>query len=288
MRNAEFFMKKRESKASISIIIALLLILISAGYIYFDAMQSDNNLKKDKIIDKSSDYEGNKDYYSSELLIESSEDEKLLWPLSISKYAYLGYPDIDKDGNASNCKLPGYTGHEGTDIDLSLADMKNNISVLAALDGEVLWIFEGKYDLCPANHPDCKAPSKKDAPGLSSGYRVCSELGDYYPYGTKIDSWFWCFDSGNVIVIKHDNNPKVFATIYGHLKNNSITIKPGDYVKKGQKIAEVGSAGKSSGPHLHFEVWGRAFYDPVDPWAGSCGPNYNHSLWQNQTKYQTK
>jgi murein DD-endopeptidase MepM/ murein hydrolase activator NlpD len=46
----------------------------------------------------------------------------------------------------------------------------------------------------------------------------------------------------------------------------------------------VGSSGKSDIPHLHFEVWQRAFYDSVDPWQGECGPNFNNSLWQNQTK----
>jgi murein DD-endopeptidase MepM/ murein hydrolase activator NlpD len=46
-------------------------------------------------------------------------------------------------------------------------------------------------------------------------------------------------------------------------------------------LAEVGSAGNSSGPHLHFEVWGRTYYDPVEPWAGTCGPNTGPSLWKN-------
>ncbi len=73
------------------------------------------------------------------------------------------------------------------------------------------------------------------------------------------------------------NNPGIFATRYDHLKNGSILVKPGDYVVAGQKIAEVGSAGRTSGPHLHFEVWSD-YYKPIDPWSASCG--LNESLWQ--------
>ena len=57
---------------------------------------------------------------------------------------------------------------------------------------------------------------------------------------------------GNYIVIKHDENS---YSMYGHLKNQSaIGLKVGDKVKKGQKIASVGTSGSSFFPHLHFEV----------------------------------
>jgi murein DD-endopeptidase MepM/ murein hydrolase activator NlpD len=74
----------------------------------------------------------------------------------------------------------------------------------------------------------------------------------------------------------------VFATRYDHLRTNSILVSPGEFVSKGQKIAEVGSAGASTSPHLHFEVWGTGFYELADPWAGSCGPNFDSPLWYYQ------
>ena len=55
--------------------------------------------------------------------------------------------------------------------------------------------------------------------------------------------------------------------------------RPGDVVTRGQKLAEVGSAGSSTTPHLHFEVWGTGFYELTEPWAGACGPNLGPSLW---------
>ena len=65
---------------------------------------------------------------------------------------------------------------------------------------------------------------------------------------------------GNTIIIDHGNG---LWTLYAHIRKGGILVKAGDVVKKGQKIAEVGSTGNSTGPHLHFEV--RLDEKPVDP-----------------------
>lgn len=44
--------------------------------------------------------------------------------------------------------------------------------------------------------------------------------------------------------------------IYGHVKHSGILVKAGDRVRAGQQIGVVGNEGQSTGPHLHFEVWG--------------------------------
>ncbi|MFW2210750.1 peptidoglycan DD-metalloendopeptidase family protein [Corynebacterium amycolatum] len=44
--------------------------------------------------------------------------------------------------------------------------------------------------------------------------------------------------------------------IYGHMRHADILVRKGDRVKAGQLIARVGNEGQSTGPHLHFEVWG--------------------------------
>ena len=54
---------------------------------------------------------------------------------------------------------------------------------------------------------------------------------------------------GNLIIIRGDDG---YTTIYAHNRRNHVSV--GKRVKRGQKIAEVGSTGRSSGPHLHFEV----------------------------------
>lgn len=56
---------------------------------------------------------------------------------------------------------------------------------------------------------------------------------------------------GNCVIINHGNG---LWTLYGHIRNGGIMVEKGQEVKKGEKIAEVGSTGQSTGNHLHFEV----------------------------------
>tara|TARA_B110000263_G_C15204006_1_gene462009 strand:- start:554 stop:1039 length:486 start_codon:yes stop_codon:yes gene_type:complete len=61
----------------------------------------------------------------------------------------------------------------------------------------------------------------------------------------------WCGGGGNCIKIKHNTT---YSTVYAHMKNFAGGIKVGVRVKQGQIIGYVGSTGKSTGPHLHYEV----------------------------------
>jgi len=63
---------------------------------------------------------------------------------------------------------------------------------------------------------------------------------------------------GHMIIVEHDGE---LTTVYGH--NSQLLVKVGDRVKAGQTIARLGSTGRSSGPHLHFEV--REEGGAVDP-----------------------
>jgi murein DD-endopeptidase MepM/ murein hydrolase activator NlpD len=65
-------------------------------------------------------------------------------------------------------------------------------------------------------------------------------------------------DRGNAVVIDHGNG---LETRYHHLGEMNVT--PGQTITKGDKIGTVGSTGKSTGPHVHFEV--RDLGEPIDP-----------------------
>lgn len=68
----------------------------------------------------------------------------------------------------------------------------------------------------------------------------------------------WALDLGNLIIIYHGDD---LFTYYGH--NERLLVTEKTFVKKGAPIALLGSSGKSSGPHLHFEIWSGGA--PVDP-----------------------
>lgn len=63
---------------------------------------------------------------------------------------------------------------------------------------------------------------------------------------------------GYMIIVRHDNG---IETLYAHNANNFVDV--GEEVLQGQKIAKMGSSGRSTGRHLHFEV--RIDGQPVDP-----------------------
>lgn len=66
--------------------------------------------------------------------------------------------------------------------------------------------------------------------------------------GTVIKSG-WAGDYGKVVEIDHGNG---FRTVYGHL--DAMLVREGQKVSRGERVGLVGSTGRSTGPHLHYEV----------------------------------
>lgn len=63
---------------------------------------------------------------------------------------------------------------------------------------------------------------------------------------------------GNVVEVDHGNG---YKTLYAH--NSRLTVREGNLVRAGQEVAKAGSSGRSTGAHVHFEVWERG--NPVNP-----------------------
>lgn len=64
---------------------------------------------------------------------------------------------------------------------------------------------------------------------------------------------------GKVVILKHAG---AYRSVYAHARR--LFVEKGDFVERGQKIAEVGSTGRATGPHLHFEIRrGEVAHDPL-------------------------
>ena len=59
----------------------------------------------------------------------------------------------------------------------------------------------------------------------------------------------WLGDYGKVVIVKHAG---LYRSVYAHAR--ALHVKKGEFVEKGRRIAEVGTTGRSTGAHLHFEI----------------------------------
>lgn len=73
-----------------------------------------------------------------------------------------------------------------------------------------------------------------------------------------VDKTGWDDIFGNFVQIKNDK----FSIFYGHLQK--VLVKKGQTIKKGEIVGTVGNTGKSSAPHLHYEIMmDSVYYDPI-------------------------
>ena len=102
--------------------------------------------------------------------------------------------------------------------------------------------FSGK----PAVHKGLDFAGKEDGAIIATGSGVVTWADDRYGYGQLIEI----------------NHGKGLKTRYGH--NKKLLVKVGDVVSKGQVIARMGSTGRSTGPHVHYEILrNNAQIDPI-------------------------
>jgi murein DD-endopeptidase MepM/ murein hydrolase activator NlpD len=123
-----------------------------------------------------------------------------------------------------------------------------------------------------SKRPTSKTSTPQTAPAAPPKQRYRTHMGIDYaaPTGTPIFSvangkvvhlgFNGAF--GNLIVIEHPGN---YHTYYAHLSNYNVELELGNEVRRGFEIGYVGSTGRSTGPHLHFELRKNGIY--VDPYA---------------------
>ncbi len=180
----------------------------------------------------------------------AAADLKLALPIACpdKSCSIQNYVDLDSGPGLRDfgCGSLTYDGHRGTDFQVrDLKRMKAGVPVLAAAPG----VVRATRDVMPDTG--------------KTGYDTAGETDRAL---------------GNAVVLEHDNG---WTTSYGHLRQGSVTVHPGDRVMQGQKLGEVGLSGNTEFPHLHFEVRNRGAV--VDPFTGA-GPasacaDASHSPW---------
>ncbi|MCT4621074.1 MAG: peptidoglycan DD-metalloendopeptidase family protein [Marinisporobacter sp.] len=165
---------------------------------------------------------------------------------------FLTNADSDKNIKENNSKITNHQLNENEEnISSEKSNEKENVQ-------EMLWPLPQYKKITSTfgkkKHPklnkvrmhtgiDIAAPRGKEIVAAAEGKVIkAGELGAY----------------GKTIIIDHGNG---VATFYGHC--SELLVKEDAAIKKGDKIAKVGSTGKSTGPHLHFEV--RKDGNAVDP-----------------------
>lgn len=199
--------------------------------------------------------------YSVHGLGQAAEPPRLSFPLDckIGKTCWAAnYVDMDgAAGSAKDftCGPRSYDVHNGTDFALrSEGEMKAGVNVLAALPGTVLRFRDGETDTLKA----------------------ASDLDKIHQENK---------DCGNGVYLDHAKaGYPGLSTIYCHMKQGSITVKPGDTIKAGDVLGQVGQSGYAEFPHLHFGIiWEGAV---VEPYTGlnstdGCG-GFKRALWKDE------
>lgn len=167
------------------------------------------------------------------------------------------YVDVHRESDKKKprdykCGSLVYHGHKGTDFRVpTYKSLKRGVEVIAVADGTIKAIRTDMPESDKYNAPDIKG-------------REC----------------------GNGVVIEHGDG---WETQYCHMRQNSIKIKVGDKVKKGDKLGLMGISGKTQFPHLHLSI--RKNGKVVDPFIGpvnkttKCGGPLN-SLWTKDAEKQ--
>lgn len=213
-------------------------------------------------------------------------------PQDIRTSSYLGTNRYDSLEDMRNSRLVISTTHKLDLLKKQLYIQSNSFDEIAAMvKGN-----EEKNKCIPAIQPVANKNLKQMASGYGrrvdpiygtvrfhEGMDFSANIGtDVYATGNgKVISADWESGYGKCIVIDHGYG---YKTRYAHL--NDYNVKRGDKVVRGQIIGEVGSTGKSTGPHLHYEVLIKGMHvNPVNYYFMDLTPEeYDEMIKLAETK----
>ncbi len=160
------------------------------------------------------------------------------------------YVDLDPGPKRSDpfCGAATYDGHKGTDIRVrNIRELETGVAVLSIADGTVKRARDGEPDRMTVTQADRDAVKGKQC--------------------------------GNGVVIDHGGG---WTSQTCHLKKGSLLVRPGDSIKRGDKIGLMGLSGDTAFPHVHLSISkDDVEIDPMTgkPTGASCGAGRSETLW---------
>lgn len=217
---------------------------INIQAVYSEVMQQINNLSQSIIVDTQEQNENNINKKDIDNSIENTIDEDAMGGAEIQ--------DVLNEMLVASAKESLNQGNIKKEQELPLTDneyIKTNYSFIRPIEG----IVSSEFGLRNVDNPivsknhsgiDIAANTGTVIKAAMEGtVTVSSTVGDY----------------GHHIKITNGD----VSTLYAHC--SKLYVKEGEIIKQGQEIAEVGTTGKSTGPHLHFEITrGTTYINPRD------------------------
>ncbi|WP_075835897.1 MULTISPECIES: peptidoglycan DD-metalloendopeptidase family protein [unclassified Rhodococcus (in: high G+C Gram-positive bacteria)] len=153
--------------------------------------------------------------------------------------AAMGAAGTAQNGSCTDFSVPRVTqgGPGGAAGVLGLPLDEKNMVVSSPFGYREIGVGTNSHD-----GADLAAPGIEGAPIYSVGDGEVREAGPASGYG-------------NWIVIRHNVGGQIVDSLYGHMYDGHVFVKPGDHVTAGQHIGDVGSAGWSTGAHLHLGMY---------------------------------
>ncbi len=131
-------------------------------------------------------------------------------------------------------------------LEVAQVDLDNRAELLGATPS--IWPAHGALTATFGERQD---PFGADRSEWHTGIDISADRGQpvYATADGTVDSAGWNGDYGNMVVLNHKFG---MSTRYGHL--SSFSVRPGEHVERGEVIGQIGSTGRTTGPHLHFEL----------------------------------
>lgn len=235
-------------------------------------VKADNKVMKAKLAMIAEELKNNRDY----LILVHKTDKQMRQMLGMKGGKYMNMPGGIQEGKESRkITFGSIFSKESKDIDEKEINEIFKETTAAAEEQlasfqEIAWFYTNQKNSSNAT-PSIK-PAKDYRVTSNFGYRL-SPFPSYH-YGMDlagkanspiyvtadgvVRQTGWALGYGQAVLVDHSFG---YSTLYGHLAD--IRVKKGDRVKRGQVIASMGTTGRSTGVHLHYEVWKDG--TPVNP-----------------------